>query len=180
MRPLMEEYLSRLPIEVYIHDYEVDLGAPEHVVGDGNLKTHLDNIGASYERFVEVLTFFLERVDGVASDIETKQPFHARMVPDAGLVLEAPGLSQTVDHDDLRGIWASLQRGLLTRHTAEWAVGDGAGRLLSVISLLPGVRPVQIQRSRAERPEIAVEMRQGRSLDTVEINPREQLTLSWP
>lgn len=114
------------------------------------------------------------------SDIETKQSFYARMLPDAGLVLETPGLSQTVDHDDLRGVWASLQKGLLARHTAEWAVGDGAGRLLSVISLLPSVRPVQIQRSRADSPEIAVEMRHGRSVDTVEIEPREQLTLSWP
>src|SRR6185312_8654562 len=29
--PLMEKYLSGLPIQVYIHDYTVDVGLPEHM-----------------------------------------------------------------------------------------------------------------------------------------------------
>jgi O-acetyl-ADP-ribose deacetylase (regulator of RNase III) len=31
VRPLMERYLANLPVQVYIHDYEADIGLPEHV-----------------------------------------------------------------------------------------------------------------------------------------------------
>src|SRR5690606_34022385 len=31
VKPLMESYLSPLPIPVYIHDFEVNIGLPEHL-----------------------------------------------------------------------------------------------------------------------------------------------------
>jgi O-acetyl-ADP-ribose deacetylase (regulator of RNase III) len=47
VRPIMEQYLSPLPIPVYIHDYHADLGLPEHQ------EAREAGYNRSYESFVD-------------------------------------------------------------------------------------------------------------------------------
>lgn len=151
----MDAYLSRLPIQVYIHDYEIDLGSPEYLVPVQIGVTPPASLRTSYEHFVFILNTALDKVGGAVTDLETKQSFKAWFSSNRGLTIEAQGLSALLDHDELRGVWASLQKGLLTRHSAAWFAGESASRLLSIVSLLPEVRAVQVQRFSEVEPEIA-------------------------
>jgi len=156
VRPLMERYLAELPIHVYIHDYTVDIGLPEHMEAvAGALRGNRANI-ETFDSFFELLGQAAELADSKLFDLETHEHLEAR-VEDGELHLLQGSQSWAFDADDLWGVWISLQKGLLTQEKAGWSEREGGRPLLSLMSLLPHVRPVQIQKFNRS-PELALEL----------------------
>jgi O-acetyl-ADP-ribose deacetylase (regulator of RNase III) len=156
VRPLMERYLAESPIHVYIHDYTVDIGLPEHMEAvAGALRGNRANI-ETFDSFFELLGQAAELADSKLFDLETHEHLEAR-VEDGELHLLQGSQRWAFDADDLWGVWISLQKGLLTQEKAGWSEREGGRPLLSLMSLLPHVRPVQIQKFNRS-PELALEL----------------------
>jgi O-acetyl-ADP-ribose deacetylase (regulator of RNase III) len=157
VKPLMERYLSDIEIPVYIHDHTVDIGIPEHLEGFvrdlRDQKIHV----SSFDAFLRMLKTTADVAGESLIELESRRPFTAKMDQDHNLTITTPIASLMLEAEDLRGVWVSLLTGLVTREKAGWTVTDGGEALLSMISLLPDVRPIEIQRACAQ-PELAVEL----------------------
>jgi O-acetyl-ADP-ribose deacetylase (regulator of RNase III) len=167
VRPLMERHLMNLPINVYIHDYEVNVGLPEH------FEELLRQLGTtlpattSFETFTQNLRKVIEFADGRLVTLASRQRFEADFSDRSTLVITFDGQRHPIGMDDLRGLWLALTSGLVTREKVERSAGAGADQMLSMISLLPGVRPVEIQQPRSPAPEIAIELKPNPGLMSV-------------
>jgi O-acetyl-ADP-ribose deacetylase (regulator of RNase III) len=159
VRPLMERHLMNLPINVYIHDYEVNLGLPEHF--EELLRQLATTLPATttFETFTRNLRKVVEFADGRLVTLASRQKFEAEFTDGDSLVITIDGQRHPIAVDDLHGLWLALTNGLVTRERAERSAGAGADQVLSMISLLPGIRPVEIQKPRSSTPEIAVELK---------------------
>jgi O-acetyl-ADP-ribose deacetylase (regulator of RNase III) len=159
VRPLMERHLIDLPISVYIHDYQVDVGLPEH------FEQLLHQLGTTlpatttFETFTRNLRKVIEFADGRLVTLESRQRFEADFSDRNTLIITFAGQRHAIEMDNLRGLWLALTNGLVTREKAEKSAGGGTDQVLSMLSLLPGVRPVEIQKPRSPAPEIAVELK---------------------
>jgi hypothetical protein len=89
-------------------------------------------------------------------DVVSREQLAAKLNNDE-LVIEAKEGQWEFDREALRGVWVALQQGLLTKEKAGWSDAGGGQHLLSILSILPHVRPIQIQRYNCGVPELAVE-----------------------
>ncbi len=179
VRPLMEQHLSQVNIPVYIHDYTVNIGLPEYL--EPVAKTLRDENAAepSFETFVHAIRRAVDLAGSGLVDIESQEPFAARMPTDDDLTIETGGASLHYEKDDLRGVWLGLQQGIVTRKEAGWAVREGSRQLLTLLSLLPDVRPIQIQRAGGSAPEVAVELAPSARFLANASQSREQHEFAW-
>ncbi|MER8753834.1 macro domain-containing protein [Mesorhizobium sp. M1050] len=177
VQPLMERYLSRLAIQVFIHDYTVDIGLPEHLEEVARKLRRQKTDDFSFEGFVTALERATSISNDCLADLETEEPIGAEM-REGALTLRTTRGVWKFDNEDLWGVWVALQKGLLTQDKAGWSVSEAGKPLLSVLSLLPNIRPIQIQRLNSE-PELAVEVQRGGiGAETVPA-PSSQMQLSW-
>lgn len=178
VRPLMEKYLSDLSIPVYVHDFSKDIGLPEHLEHVAEQLKSEAWTAASFEKFLEALERSLIISDGQSYTLQSGEPFKA-VVADKRLGLVGEDGCSWLEEEDLRGIWLGLQSGLVTSKKAGWSVRGAGDQVLSLMSVLPYVKPVEIQRASGE-PEIALERKFG--LPTL-INPSKtkaaQEELKW-
>jgi len=178
VKPVMERYLRDVPIQVYIHDYTVDIGLPEHMEAVAHrLKEELSSQD-SFDAFLEAIRRAVELTSDKFVDIDSKVPITASVGKDKTLNLESNGSSWQFESDDLWGIWVGLQKGLLTKEKAAWSQLGAGESLLSVLSVLPDVRPVQIQGVKKEA-EVALEYRPGARGSVVAPLPEPQLELAY-
>lgn len=178
VRPLMEQYLAKLPIDIYVHDFEQEIGLPEHMEAIARLVREHGPVGHTFEAFRDTLRWVVAEAGDDLVEIQTEKPFQAELVADGEVRILAGGFSWMIDEEDLRGIWLSLKSGLLTKDQAGWATSDGGGHpLISLISLLPDTRPVEIERVGGS-PEVALEVLPRRGVVDM---PRhnEQRDLAW-
>lgn len=175
VRPLMERYLSDLPIPVFIHDFTKDIGLPEHLEPLAvELRASMTDL--SFQSFVSAL----EKISRLSPKIRTSEneEFRASFEKDT-LVIENREGAWSVEEDDLRGVWLSLLNGLVTREKAGWTAKGAAGPLLAMMQILPDVRAVQIHRQGKPRPEIAVELRPEVAASFDAGSPGTQTELPW-
>lgn len=177
VRPLMEKYLSRASIPVYVHDFEKDIGLPEHLEAIADLAAERIPSGMDFDVFVAGL----RTISGVANeglvDLASKERFRARVDDSQALIVEDGSSTWEFDAEDLHGAWVSLLRGLVTRDRVEWSTGEGGNFVITLLSMLPNTRPVEIQRG--VEPEIAVELAPwARQIGTTS-PAHEQLKLEW-
>lgn len=180
VRPVMERYLSDLPIPVYIHDFTKDIGLPEHLEAASAKLAAEPVADASFEDFVSRLSRLIDFADENFVELSTHEPIRASTQSEAGLEIQMGERVWPVEPEDLRGVWVSLQNGLVTSEKAGWNNAPLGGPLLSVVGVLPEVRAVEIQRGRASAPEIAVELRPQDHIPMplgVPFNP--QRSLAW-
>lgn len=157
VQPVMEHYLAKLPIKTYIHDYSKDIGLPEHLEAIAET-VRLEQVGnPSFEGFLNSLQRVVALGGEQLIELESQEPFCARMSPGAELEVETRNTSWRFEEEVLRGVWFELQSGFVTKERAGWADRDAGMPLLSILSLLPGLRPIEIQRRGAAEAEIAVE-----------------------
>jgi len=178
VRPLMERYLSQISIPVFIHDFTKDIGLPEHLEF---VPRQIENTlvkDDTFITFVEALGKVLELSSGSLVQIGSESPFSATIK--AGELSISSNAGQWVfETDDLRGIWYRLRKGLVTAADAEWSIGGGGQSLVSILSLLPDVRPVEICRSGAAATEIAAELKPSVARAAAIAPGKEQLELTW-
>lgn len=175
VRPLMERYLSDLPIPVFIHDFTMDIGLPEHLEClAGELKLSVKDL--SFPSFI----LALEQIATMAPKLRMDDESELNLTFTNG-VLEIQSDSQgwNFGEDDLRGIWLSLLNGLVTKEKAGWTAQDAGEPLLTIMQLLPNVRAVQIHRYGRPRPEIAVELRPEAASSTETNDTSTQAELPW-
>lgn len=166
VRPLMERYLSNLPIPVFVHDFEKEIGIPEHLSAAAQVLRRERSDSTSFRGFVLSLRRVAQTLRSGAScepDVTTPEANSAEGGANPCLLVETSTGCWTFDEEALRGVWLSMQKGLLTRENAGWSVAGGGEPLLSLISVLPNARPVEILRMGEAEPELAVEFRSGRS-----------------
>jgi hypothetical protein len=111
--------------------------------------------------------------------LETGAIFKVQLAPENHILFESNSRVTEIDVDDLRSIWVKLLKGVVTAKAAQWDSEVTGEHILSVLSQLPDVRAVQIQRRKSEQPEIAVELRHRRGTQlAADANPR-QSALAW-
>jgi O-acetyl-ADP-ribose deacetylase (regulator of RNase III) len=157
--PLMEHYLSKVDIPVYIHDFTVDVGLPEHLEPVAAALRTDELRSTSFEAFLEGIVRAVDLSEGRLEMLGSLSPFSAHVRDDHGLAIETGVETCLFEEDDLRGVWLDLQNGLVTERKAGWAMSGAGAPLLSLLSVLPTVRPVQIQRPGHSEPEYAIEPR---------------------
>lgn len=170
VRPLMEAFLSRLPIPVYIHDFEVDVGIPEH-------REHPLNEGyqKSFNIFLNNISVLMESKNHVFQTVANKSPFKATFDTTRNLLIERTGRQSIVTNDELYEMWSLLLRGPLTRRKLPGAARDNAYYIFPILAQLPYVRPIEVA-PRDEQAAIAVELLDD-TIDSNEIS--DQGKLEW-
>jgi O-acetyl-ADP-ribose deacetylase (regulator of RNase III) len=179
VRPLMARYLEKLDIPVYVHDYELDIGLPEHLEAIADrLKTEGVHT-ASFRGFLDAIRRAMAVSDGTLQEIDTKKPFQFSMDNEDNLHVTTDDAEVIFESDDLRGVWISLTSGLVTMDEAGWSDREGSGAMLAILSLFPNVRPIQVQTPYGA-PEIAVELTLAGRMNEPMPQPEEPTLLSWP
>lgn len=177
VRPVMERYLAPLPIQIYIHDFTVDIGLPEHMEAVAAQLRSEKLPEVDFNSFMQILCRATELASGKLLDIASKSPIEAAIVDDQ-LKLKVGSQEWLFNRDDLRGVWVALQKGILTKEKAGWTSSEGGKPLLSLISLLPHVRPIQIQRASCQA-ELAVEFRSAHGADEAIPETKKQIEMAW-
>lgn len=183
VRPVMEHYLSKVSIPVYIHDHTVPVGLPEHLEHVAATLRAEPAVASSFDGFMTTIQRALTLSHGKLETLGSQHDFAAAMT--AGVLSIETGTDICLfEEDDLRGVWLDLQSGLVTKRKAGWSNRGGGEPLVSLLSVLPNVRPVQIQRPGASDPEYAVEpcpMRRGYAIagQTRPHHEQQQHELSW-
>ena len=179
VRPLMERHLSPLRIAVYIHDYEVSIGSPEHLESPGEISRSATRIDRSFTDFINALRGVIDARSGVFETLPSGHRFEVKFAPDDRIEIGEGWQRTIIDVDDLRSIWVKLLSGVVTHDVVEWGPSLGGEYLLSLLSVLPGVRPVQIQRRNSGKPELAVELRERRGSAVPSENAVERPAPAW-
>jgi hypothetical protein len=115
--------------------------------------------------------------DGGLVDLSSKERFRAHVDDSQSLIVDDGKCTWEFDTEDLHGAWVSLLRGLVTRDRVEWSTGEGGNFVITLLSLLPNTRPVEIQRG--AEPEIAVELAPWARRINSTSPAHEQLKLEW-
>lgn len=180
VRPLMERYLISLPIPVYIHDFMKDIGLPEHLeIASAHLAAEDSSSTVSFDGFLHRLDRLVALADKRFVELSSNQPIYVAPTDDCGFEIRMGDRVWPVEAEDLRGIWMSLQNGLVTAEKAGWNNMPLGEPLLSILGVLPEVRAIEIQRP-AGAPEIAVELRPQESHATPLLPPHDQQrSLAW-
>lgn len=157
VRPLMEHYLQGLDIPVFIHDFEKDIGLPEHLealskkIADAKIKQ------VGFDSFVQNIQLAAEYSGGELTTIGSSDPFRIVMKNQEILEIVSSKDEWNFDLEDLHAAWVSLLRGLVTRERVDWSQSGGGDYLITLMSLLPNTRPIEIERQAGA--EIAVELK---------------------
>lgn len=164
VRPLMERCLGDLPISIYIHDFEADIGAPEH-----------DLPSQAGGRFTDSFDSFLEDVRSLISarshqfrTLFELKPFQARL-DGADLVVWMPSQPETrVSNDDLYEAWNRLSNGPVTASRLVGTAQSAPDLVLGLVASLPYTRAFKLRSPTDPQPVAAVEMI-GSGLETQEL-----------
>ena len=179
VRPVMEHYLSKVDIPVYIHDYAVDVGLPEHLEEIADALKNSQSEGTSFNAFLSNIKLAVDLSGGELSTLDAEDKFCARMDDEYRLEIVTSSDKCIFEEEDLRGVWFDLQSGLVTKRKAGWSFSGGGEPLLSLLSVLPTVRAVEIQRPGQANPEFAVEPRPNSRSLAAAGQTKKQHELSW-
>jgi O-acetyl-ADP-ribose deacetylase (regulator of RNase III) len=179
VRPVMEYYLSNLPIPVYIHDFTVDVGLPEHLEALAERLRAEASSTLSYDDFMKSIQRAVDLGGSNLIEIATEKAFSARMSSNLDLLISVDDKAWHFDAEDLRGVWLGLQNGVVTKEKAGWAAKEAGKPLLSILSVLPHMRPIEIQRKGASEAEIAVELMPSSRKLAIARQTKQQHELAW-
>ena len=179
VRSVMEHYLGQLPIKVYIHDYTKDIGLPEHLEAIADAVRRSGTIAPSFEGLLQSLHQIVNMGGDQLVELDSQVPFRATMTGLDALEIETAGSRWQFGEEALRGVWLELQSGVVTQDLAAWTARDAGRHMVSLFSLIPGIRPIEIQRRGADLPELAIERVPGwQSLSPVS-PPPGQTAFAW-
>lgn len=175
VRPVMEHYLTQIPIPVYIHDYTVDIGLPEHMEAIARRVESGISAERSFDAFRRAVLEAAKLSSDCLTEIGTDRTFQVT-VQDDDIVIHADTVTWQFDPEVLRGIWVGLTNGIVTPQQADDLTGGGGASLLSLLSLAPQVRPIQIEQAHSSKVELAVELKplQNRAVEVPTSRPQRE------
>jgi O-acetyl-ADP-ribose deacetylase (regulator of RNase III) len=138
VRPLMESYLSRLTIPVYIHDHEKDIGVPEHLA-KVDVAARL-----SFQEFLNDLHSSVAKNDGRFSTLANQSPFEAALEPETGLEIRRNRRKSIVPEQELYELWQQLQMGPVYRSRMTGTAYEEAYYLIPILASLGYIRPIYV------------------------------------
>jgi O-acetyl-ADP-ribose deacetylase (regulator of RNase III) len=146
VKPIMEKYLKKLPIDVFIHLPWINSDLPEHE-NQEEITEWLRSEPASLP-FTEVWED-LQKVFSKKSDFVTfanKSPFSASIAEDnKGIIIETDRRRSTIGYELLLDVWQQLRRyGYTRRGIAPSGRERDMSYLVPVLAELPYVKPVQL------------------------------------
>jgi O-acetyl-ADP-ribose deacetylase (regulator of RNase III) len=165
VQPLVERYLGRLPIDVFVHHFR-RADHPEHHDIEGTrawLRSEPETLA-----FTEVWDD-LQRMVGSGRELRAIGNGHAFSTrvtesSELGLIID-DGEQFLVRLDSLLETWQTLRAaGFITAASLPDGLDDRAGEVLAVLTSLPYVRHVQVSQCRIDRP--------GEYRDAVQLVPR--------
>ena len=121
----MEKYLNRTNIPVYVHDFEKDIGLPEHLEVIADEAAERIPSGMDFDIFVNGLRTVSCIGGERLVDIASQREFRAWVDDNQALFIEDANRTWEFDTEDLHGAWVSLLRGLVTRDRVEWSTRRG-------------------------------------------------------
>jgi O-acetyl-ADP-ribose deacetylase (regulator of RNase III) len=152
VRPLMEQYLGKLPIQVYIHDFQVETGAPEHqAVSSATYKK-------SFSQFIEDIKTLAAQSSHQFKTISAQTEFQIGIDSEAIVVKRPNSVSTKITLDDVYEAWSMLLQGPLTPHQLIGSAHTNSSYLLGIIATLPYVRAIQLRTDSENTPRQAVEL----------------------
>jgi O-acetyl-ADP-ribose deacetylase (regulator of RNase III) len=155
VRPLMERYLANLPIQVYIHDYEADIGLPEHLQHSGTQHIHFER---SFPKFMTDLQTVIHANSGTFYTIGNKKLYSANLLPSGDLKIGRGGRTGVIPNDELFELWSVMLRGPVTRKKLAGRAYTDAYYLFPILRELPYVRAIELQTRGAKVPAVAMEL----------------------
>lgn len=152
VRPLMVKHLQDLPIKVYIHDFEKDVGAPEH-----ELPILKSVPPRSYECFKNDVRNLVGSRGGDFRAIFLNDPFNVD-VDEVGDLRAGDGSGELLAaEEDLYRLWTLLLEMPVSRLDLPESAYANALKLLSVLAELPYARPINLA-DRTGRNSLAIEL----------------------
>lgn len=148
VRPLMERYLGDLPIPIYIHDFEADIGSPEH-----KLSFMRKPYRRNFDALLEDLRQICSESAGHFKTIANNSPFIAVVTTENNLKFtdSKSGTNITVTSDELYEAWVMLMNGPLVESRLVGEAKNASEYLLSLLASLPYARAVQLVNKIGER-----------------------------
>ena len=161
VKPLMEKYLGKLPIKIYIHDYSAEIGIPEHRSNESLAATK----ALSFDSFMLDVADVITKAHGKFKTIETDIEFSAML---RGTGTEAELIVQNhktanVDSDELYDIWTALLSGPLSIETLPGRARGEASYLFPILTQLPYIRQIEKWQRVSEGPSVAIELNSVRN-----------------
>jgi O-acetyl-ADP-ribose deacetylase (regulator of RNase III) len=138
VRPLMERYLSRLPIMVYIHDHSVDAPVPEHFAPSSQ------EGGASFHSFICDLRDVVQQADGAFETLHNAKTYNAIFSADNNLIVSTEKAKHAINELDLFELWVLLQKGPVGVQRMVGSAKNSGYYLLPVLARLPYIRVVNV------------------------------------
>lgn len=147
VRPLMEKYLNKLPIDIFIHLYRQDALVPEHKDVKAIaawLRSEPESLG-----FTEVWQD-LRNIIGSGIELETfdnHQEFQVHIVSEIeeGVCIKTGVREHCVSQDDLMELWSQVRTyGFGMEKIMPSSLAPTADFLIALFSKLPYCRPVRI------------------------------------
>ena len=153
VKPVMEKYLGNLPIQIYIHDFDMDLGAPEH-----KLALMGKPYRRNFEAFLEDLRTICRDSNGNFNTIEEQASFSASVSSD-GTVNFVTKKSEpiVVSPEEVYEAWFMLTNGPLSESRLVGEARTSSEYLLGLLGSLPYARAVQLI-DKDETKSIAIEL----------------------
>jgi len=160
VRPLMERHLAPLPIPVFIHDFEKDIGRPEHKGehDDGTMFSTLEHdAGWTFPLFCRGIEALVESHSGSFRTIKHGKNFCADLTSNKDIHLRRNGHGTTIPDNDLYQIWDMLLKGPVTKNELAGTARPSAYLLFSFLSTMPQIRPVRVADRRGSET-LAIEL----------------------
>ena len=148
VRPLVEKYLGKLPIDVFVHHYLGVAPVPEHREVEATrawLRSEPESL--SFDEVWEDLVALVQG-QGAWSPLAGGEQFRVRLVqtPEAGLLLEDGG-SLFVPRESLLEVWQCLRStGIIWAGNLVDGLDARAGQVMGLLASLPYVRATRISR----------------------------------
>lgn len=153
VRPLMTSYLGRLPIDIYIHDYEYPLISREH-----EAPLWSPSVPNTFSKFWDDLTGVVSRDSGRLKTIGLGKEVFLEINGDCIRQKGAEGWIAA--EEDIFRIWIMLLHSPVSRVDLPAGTEGQALVLFSLLSELPYVRPVNIA-DKSGRVYLAIDMKRN-------------------
>lgn len=178
VRPLMERYLSNLPVEVFIHLYKTDpFALPEHKDIEETkrwLRSETESLAFS-EVWDDLLAVLRRRQEFETLDAGKKFTVHPTFTPAEGLIFN-DGNELFVPQDAMLDAWQHLRSvGFLTVEGLTQGLDMHADKVMALLATLGYLKPAKIAAKRAIRGE-----QYSIAIQFVPRPAKEQIILSHP